>query len=274
MPPRDRTTPTWAVSTDGTEIAYWTSGDGPPLVLVHGMTADHTTWDALLPHLEPHVTVHAMERRGRGVSGDGPVYHLGREFEDVAAVVDAVTAAAGSAVNLLGHSFGGLCAFGGATLTTNVHRLVLYEGWPLPNPEVVRMPRALAQRLEALLADGDDEAALELFYREVVHMSEEELDMYRSLPRWRERVAAAHTIIREDGAIPHGALTAELAAAVGVPVLLLVGANSPPEQQGDYQAVVAALSHAQVAVLDDQQHLAHRLAPELFAGHVLAFLES
>lgn len=69
-----------------------------------------------------------MDRRGRGASGDGPVYHLGREFEDVAAVVDAVAAAAGSAVNVLGHSFGGLCAFGGATLTANVRRLVLYEG--------------------------------------------------------------------------------------------------------------------------------------------------
>jgi hypothetical protein len=25
-----------ARSGDGTEIAYWTSGDGPPLVVVHG----------------------------------------------------------------------------------------------------------------------------------------------------------------------------------------------------------------------------------------------
>jgi pimeloyl-ACP methyl ester carboxylesterase len=38
-----------AVSRDGTEIAYWTSGKGPPLVLVHGTTADHTRWDPVLP---------------------------------------------------------------------------------------------------------------------------------------------------------------------------------------------------------------------------------
>lgn len=136
------------------------------------------------------------------------------------------------------------------------------------------MPRPLAHRLKRLLADGDDEAALKLFYREVVHMSEEELDMYRSLADWRKRVAAAHTIAREDGAIADGVLTTELAAAVGVPVLLLVGADSPPKLQGDYQAVAAALSDGQVGVLDGQQHLAHRLAPELFARHVLAFLES
>jgi pimeloyl-ACP methyl ester carboxylesterase len=29
------------ISKDGTTIAYWRSGKGPPLVLVHGTTADH-----------------------------------------------------------------------------------------------------------------------------------------------------------------------------------------------------------------------------------------
>jgi pimeloyl-ACP methyl ester carboxylesterase len=111
---RDRTHPvalsesfvTRVVSRDGTEIAYWTSGDGPPLVLVHGAPADHTRWRPLLPYLESHATVHAMDRRGRGASGDAPDYHLAREFEDVAAVVDAVAEASRSAVDVYGHSFG------------------------------------------------------------------------------------------------------------------------------------------------------------------------
>ena len=37
------------VSRDGTEIAYWTSGGGPPIVLVHGAPADHSRWLPLLP---------------------------------------------------------------------------------------------------------------------------------------------------------------------------------------------------------------------------------
>ena len=64
------------VSFDGAPIAYWTSGTGPALVLVHGTTADHTRWQLLLPLLEPHVTVYAMDRRGRGASGDAPDYAL------------------------------------------------------------------------------------------------------------------------------------------------------------------------------------------------------
>jgi pimeloyl-ACP methyl ester carboxylesterase len=59
---------TRVVSRDGTEIAYWTSGEGPPLVLVHGAPADHTRFRPLLPHLEPYATVHAMDRRGRGAT--------------------------------------------------------------------------------------------------------------------------------------------------------------------------------------------------------------
>ena len=67
-------------------------GDGPPLLLVHGGLGDHTRWGPLLPYLDPHFTVHAMDRRGRGVSGDGPDYSPLREFEDVAAVIDAIAA--------------------------------------------------------------------------------------------------------------------------------------------------------------------------------------
>ena len=104
-------------SRDGTEIAYWTSGEGPPLVVVHGTPADHTRWRPLLPYLEPHLTVHAMDRRGRGASGDAPDYGLAREYEDVAAVVDAVAEASGAPVDLYGHSHGGIVAFGAATLT-------------------------------------------------------------------------------------------------------------------------------------------------------------
>jgi pimeloyl-ACP methyl ester carboxylesterase len=142
-------------SRDGTEIGWWTSGQGPPLVLVHGAVADHARWRPLLPYLEPHATVHAMDRRGRGASGDAPGYDLAREFEDVAAVVDAVAAATASPVDLYGHSFGGLCAFGGAALTANLRRLVLYEGWPPADPAARELPPGVGERLDALLTGSD-----------------------------------------------------------------------------------------------------------------------
>src|SRR4029453_15360429 len=74
-------------SEDGTPIACWRSGEGPPMLLVHGSTSDHTRWDVVRPAFAEHFTVYTMDRRGRGQSGDGPRYSVEREFEDVAAVV-------------------------------------------------------------------------------------------------------------------------------------------------------------------------------------------
>jgi pimeloyl-ACP methyl ester carboxylesterase len=44
---------------------------------------------------------------------------------------DAVAAAAATRVDVYGHSHGGIVAFGAATLTSQIRRLVLYEGWPV-----------------------------------------------------------------------------------------------------------------------------------------------
>ena len=266
----DRLTQTRVTSRDGTQIAYWTSGDGPPLVLVHGTTADHTRWRPVLPHLEPHVTVHAMDRRGRGASGDAAAYDLTREYEDVAAVVNAVAATSGSAVDLLGHSFGGLCAFEAALLTPNVRKLVLYEGWPAPNPDLLALTPDVERRMEALLADGMREAALEVFIREEVGMPDHEFAAYRALPAWQARIDAAHTILRESRTVP--GFDAEEARRLTMPVLLIVGADSPPALKCDYETVAEALPDPRVVVLEGQQHIAMDLVPEVFTSQVLRFL--
>jgi pimeloyl-ACP methyl ester carboxylesterase len=265
-------TMTRAVSRDGTDIGWWTSGEGPPLVLVHGAVADHRRWRPLLPFLEPHATVHALDRRGRGASGDSPGYDLAREFEDVAAVVDAVAEASGSAVDLYGHSFGGLCAFGAATLTANLGRLVLYEGWPPVDPAARLLPRGVGERLDALLAEGDHDAVVETMFREVVRLPEAEIAALRAQPAWSARVAAAPALVRELRAIPGVTFDPALAARITVPTLLLAGSDSRDPFAADVGTVAAALPDARVVVLEGQQHVADILDPEGFAGHLVGFL--
>jgi pimeloyl-ACP methyl ester carboxylesterase len=263
---------TRTLSRDGTEIGWWTSGEGPPLVLVHGAVADHRRWRPLLPYLEPHATVHALDRRGRGGSGDAPGYDLAREFEDVAAVVDAVAESSGSAVDLYGHSFGGLCAYGAATLTASVRRLVLYEGWPPVDPASRELPAAVGERLDALLAEGDHDAVVETMFREVVRMPEAELAALRAQPAWPARVAAAPTIGRELRALHRVAFDPAQAARITVPTLLLTGSESRDPFAADIGTVAAALPDTRVVVLEGQQHVADILDPEGFAGHLVGFL--
>jgi len=183
-------------SADGTQIAVWRAGQGPPLVLVHGTAADHARWAPVLPALAERFTVLAVDRRGRGESGDARDYAIGREFEDIAAVADH----AGGGACVLGHSFGALCALEGALLSRPLRALVLYEP---PGKGSVPSGDALA-RLETLLAEGDRDRFMGVFMAEVAGVRPEQIEAMRSQPAWTARLAAAHPIPRELRAVHAG----------------------------------------------------------------------
>jgi pimeloyl-ACP methyl ester carboxylesterase len=264
------TRPNTTVSRDGTEIGYFSSGDGPPLVLVHGGLGDHSRWGALLPYLEPHFSVHAMDRRGRGASGDGTTYAPQREFEDVAAVVDAVAEASGRRVDVYAVSNGATFALGAAPLTTNLRRLALYE--PGINDAQDLITPALNDRLDALLAAGDADALVETFFREVLGVGDEDIATMRAQPSWPARVAAAPTLPRELRNDPADLFDASRAATVTVPTLLLEGSESPASLRADVRLVAETLPNARIEVLEGQAHSADFLAPDLVAEKLLAFL--
>jgi pimeloyl-ACP methyl ester carboxylesterase len=259
-----------AVSRDGTRIAFVASGSGPPLLLVHGGAGDHTRWGVLRPYLEPHHTVYAMDRRGRGGSGDGPDYALEREYEDVAAVVEAIAGRSSNGVAVYGHSYGGLCAFGAAPLTSHLSRLVLYEGWPAVDPEALSADAALLNRLEELLGQGQRERVLEIVLREVVGMSEQEVAAYRAQPSWQARVAAAELFPREERAFLATPFRRDAAQRVRVPTLLLSGEKTQELWQAD--TVAGFLPDVRVTVLEGQSHTADIVAPERVAEQLLRFL--
>jgi pimeloyl-ACP methyl ester carboxylesterase len=254
-------------SLDGTVIGFWRSGAGRPLVLVHGTTADHTRWRSVAGLIEPHAALYAVDRRGRGASGDAPSYAIEYEFADVAAVVDTVADATGGPVDLLGHSYGAICALGASLRTASVRRLVLYE------PPVIPPPRnETHDRMAGLLAQGRRAEVIEAFFREVARMPERELDLIRSLPSWPGRVAAAHTVVREGLVDPPYRFDPSQFAESDVPTLLIAGGDSPEFLRRSTDAVAAAIPGARVVVLEGQQHIAIDTAPERFAAEVLGFL--
>jgi pimeloyl-ACP methyl ester carboxylesterase len=249
-------------SVDGTQIGYATSGTGPPLVMVHGATADHTALSRVIPLLEPDFTVHAMDRRGRGLSGDTPPYEITLEYADVARVVDRVATETGGAVSLYGHSYGAICALGAATLTGNVRRLFLYE----PGYQgVVLTPDTVLARLDELVAAGAYDAALEHAYRFGVGMSADEVVAMRALPSCQARVAAAPTIPREFRTAANLPFDATAVVDPRVPTVLLLGDRSTAGQEAAVAALHAALPSSVVVVLPDQAHAAQVTAPDLIA---------
>lgn len=254
-------------SRDGTRIAYWRSGGGPPLLLVHGTTADHSRWGPLLPLLEPHFTVYLMDRRGRSESSDAPEYSLAREAEDVAAVVESI----GKPAFVLGHSYGGLCSLEAALLTDNVKRLILYEpvlsiGKPIYSPPVL-------DRIQTLVDRGELEPALEIFFRDIVEMPPARLAEFRQLPAWPVRVTLAPTIARELVVEEMYRFDAARLGAFTRPALLLLGGDSAGFFHNMARHVHAALPDSRLVVMPGQGHNAMDTAPELFVREVRRFLE-
>lgn len=253
-----------ATSKDGTRIGWARSGEGPPLVLVHGTTADRTRWTPVLPALAEHFTIYAVDRRGRGASGDTASYAIEREYEDLAAVIDTI----GRPVNLLGHSYGARCALGAVLLTPHVDRLILYE--PALTGDVY--PRGFFERLQADLDAGHREDVLTAFFREIVRVPPHELAMLRSSPAWQGRIQAAQTIVRETRATKQYKFEPERYVDFTTPTLLLLGGDSPPPFKAAMDEVQAALASSRIAVLPGQRHAAMDTAPQLFTSEVIRFL--
>jgi pimeloyl-ACP methyl ester carboxylesterase len=256
---------------DGTRIADFVSGDGPPLVLVHGAAADHTTFRVVEPILAGRHTIHAIDRRGRGASGDGPAYAIDREFEDLAAVVDTLADASGRPVDVVGHSYGGRVGLGAALLTPNIRRLVVYEGAPAP-PDAPYQEPELQSRLQSLADAGRNEELLMTFLSEVVGMSAADLEAYRANPVWPARVDAAPTIVREVAAESSAAAGLDALGAVGVPVLQVLGGASRPAFRSATEALDARLADGRVVVIDGAKHAAHHTHSDRLVAEVEIFL--
>jgi pimeloyl-ACP methyl ester carboxylesterase len=260
---------TTIISPDGTCIAFWRSGEGPPLLLIHGATADHTTtWRFVLGEFEKKFTVYAMDRRGRGGSGDSPNYTLQREAEDVAAVVDSI----GEPVNVLGHSYGALCAIEAALITRNIRRLILYEGVYLRGAD--NYNPGITDRLEMMLKGGDPEGMLVTMFSELVGMSPEDFEILRSQrDAWNKRLANACTLPRELKADESYIFKPERFRNMRTPTLFLVGGESPPREPENANEIARTLPDAHIVVLPGQGHAAMYAAPELFVREVVRFLD-
>jgi pimeloyl-ACP methyl ester carboxylesterase len=258
-------TPFHVDSEDGTRIAVWRSGSGPPVLLVHGSMSDHRRW-RITEFLARHRTVYAMDRRGRGGSSDGPDWTPGREVEDVVAVIDALASATSGPVDVLGHSLGGYLSLRAAARTPHVRRLVLYE------PAIVEsaQPPELVARMQKAVDAGRYEDVADLMMREVLHMPGEEIAALRQQASWAARVASAPTLPREESV----ALVLEPgeAAAVTAPTLVIRGGDSPEFLQDAVRNVAEAVPDARVVTLAGHQHVADQTDPEMFASVVLDFL--
>jgi pimeloyl-ACP methyl ester carboxylesterase len=256
-------------SNDGTHIAAHIGGAGPPLLLVHGATADHsTTWRFVGPMFEQRFTVYRMDRRGRGESGDGGEYSIEREFEGVAAMVDAI----GDPVLVVAHSYGAGVTLGALLLTPNIKRFVHYEGgipaaYPTPVPTI--------DRIQGLIDKGDRQAAVATLFRDIVGIDPDEFRAVSGEEAWAARLRNVHTLPRELRAENDFDIApiADRLREVETPILLLLGGESPRELVEPSERLASVLPKSRIAKIDGEGHAAMYGSPGAFVEIVNRFFD-
>ena len=103
-------------------------GDGPPLVMLHGLTGHARTWDHTATTLSERYQVLALDQRGHGDSGWATQYGLASMAQDVLGFLDALEL---GEVTLMGLSMGGLVSFVfAAAYPDRVTRMVIMDIGP------------------------------------------------------------------------------------------------------------------------------------------------
>lgn len=249
-------------SPDGVPIACEVCGQGPALVLVHGADSGRWSFDLLRPLLETSFTVMAIDRRGRGDSGDGePPYSIEREFADVAAVVSE----AGEGALLCGHSYGGLVAAGAAALLPGLEKLVLYE----PPMGGVLAAESWIEGYETQLEAGERPAAVRAFLREIGGYSQVEIAQMQDTPAWAKRLAVSPTVPRELRAEGDLALESLDLGSLGARCLMLVGSESPAWAKRSTDVYAGALADVRVRELEGHGHGGPVSAPDWVARELI-----
>lgn len=251
------TTTRFAVSADGTRIAYDTTGSGPALVLVDGALCQRSMGPArgLAKELAADFTVHAYDRRSRGESGPGASpYAVAREVEDLVAVIGA----AGGRAHVFGASSGGVLALEAARSGTAIDRLAVYEA-----PFIVDATREpndadLPEQMQRLVDAGQRSAAVKKFLR-TVGMPGPMVALMPLFPVWRRMTAVAHTlpwdlhmvIDHEQGRpLPDGYY-----ADVTSETLVIAGGKSPAYLRNAQAAIAGAVPHGRLETLAGQTHM-------------------
>lgn len=259
--------PSWTLARpDGVEIGVQKLGSGPDLVLVHGTACDHRVWARVSRRLAPSYTVHAVDRRGRGVSGEARDWSLEADARDLVAVAREL----GGDVPVVGHSLGAIVALEAAARSGELGPVVAYEP-PIVGEEGPGVEAA--DELAAVHEEQGPAAVVEAFLREVGYGDEQLARLQGNDEIWEATLATAPTIPVEARAVLAYEVDAERMGEIEEPVLLLDGADSPPDFEAALQRLAKVIDGAERDTLPGATHGVLYEAPGAFTQRVEGLLD-
>lgn len=252
------------------------AGSGPGVVCIHSNASSSAQWRGLMDVLSPRYRVLAPDSYG---SGKSPDWHSDREIalRDEVDFIEPVLAMAGTPFALVGHSYGAAVALIAALANPGrVRALALYEPTLFsvvdarsPPPNGADGIRNAVSAAAAALDAGDRDAAAGHF-----------IDFWMGPGSWRatppQRRAAiadsvanvrrwAHALFTE--ATPAGAF-----ASLDIPVLYMLGGESPESAHAVARSLLPVLPRVRVVEFPGLGHMAPVTHPEPINAEIARFL--
>ncbi|MFD1720397.1 alpha/beta fold hydrolase [Amnibacterium endophyticum] len=267
------------IEVDGHRVGVTVAGDGPPLVLLHGIGRDRDDWVALQPLLATRWTTYAVDLEGFGVSEPwGPSVTLA----SMAALVRRTLAALGETrpLHVVGNSLGGAVALRlAADDPASIAALVLISPAGFGREAVFGLRLLTVPGLGRALLALESTAPSLLLKRTVLDRDpvRRRLAVEAGLRLRRPGAKQAYLQVVHDlggwGGI-HEAWRRELLSALaasGVPALVLWGERDTVLPFAHFASVAEAVPHAVAESLPGFGHMPQLEDPELIAARIETF---
>lgn len=247
----------------GVTIDYFAVGDGPSVVLVHGITESRRTWDPLLAPLLADYRVIAVDLRGHGDSSKVGPYDLTTMATDLAAMIEAEGA---DDALLVGHSLGGAVVSAYAAGrpcrgVVNVDQPLALAGFKAALGDLEPMLRGSEEQFQgAITAIFDDMAG------PLEGADRRRVDNIRSADQ--DVVLGVWELVLSSTAEELDAVVDAVADAVTAPYLSLHGIDPGP----DYESwLTGRVASSTVEVWPGLGHYPHLVEPMRFLDRVREF---
>jgi pimeloyl-ACP methyl ester carboxylesterase len=256
------------------ELTYELSGNGPPLVLIHGWTHDMRSWELQTPTLQRHFTVLRYDRRGWGGSGGHPDVTM--DPVDLDRILEALDM---DSAFVVGHSQGADVALRFALAhPERVAALGLYGspppagfGVPWTGPDAPPSPSDMASIVRE---GGVDSLGAVLFSGPLARgFDESEPGLELATAMWADNGGRDLEDPREpSNATPPPAF--DRVSEIEVPTLVITGDLEMPYFQVVADALAYAIPDAERVTVSGGGHAVHMQEPERFTAELVRFFES
>ncbi|WP_151669604.1 alpha/beta fold hydrolase [Nitrincola schmidtii] len=249
------------------KLHYQRSGQGEPLVILHGLFGTLENWGSHIKNLSEHYDVIAADLRNHGRSPHSPEISYPIMANDVVELLDDLEL---EEVNLLGHSMGGKVAMQIAlNHGARVKKLMVADIAPVvypPHHEQV-FAGLFNVNLASLTSRSDADKQLQAFIDEPGIRAFLLKNLYRndeSQFAWRMNLNALKSEYDHIAAAPSG-------IAFSGPTRFIKGGSSNYVRAEHTEAVKLLFPNADVKVIAEAGHWLHAEKPALFLRQVEQF---